>query len=318
MLWLGALLFQLIGLSFLRTLITDRLFVFTASALTTAGGLHLTDVQPGLVRGMRGLVLTLFSWLLLLMSLLATGFLAALLFTGLTPLWHMKYASADLLTAAALADRADQCHVAGHGKAGAHDTGARWASRVAGAAAAGGPFRLRHQPARRPVWLDGCARGGVACLVVAGFYAVGYAVSVFHRKLLPRWNFAASLLILAVIAALFSPLADPARIAVASQAGRVASGAVSPDKFDFNFLRNNGQRFGQDALKQLAQNSNHAIAGRARQALNGRFISPFQRPGFNSCAGGWRHAAADRGAGHRLAQGQVPARLLPDAALDPG
>jgi hypothetical protein len=102
LLWLGTALFELLGLSFLRHLITHNWFAWPATALVVAGGIHLTDVQPSLVRGMRGVVLALFSWLLPLLTLLAVGFLAALPFTGLHPLWHFGHASGEMLVAAAL------------------------------------------------------------------------------------------------------------------------------------------------------------------------------------------------------------------------
>ncbi|HEX3756535.1 MAG TPA: hypothetical protein VHV26_15805, partial [Rhizomicrobium sp.] len=97
LLWLGTALFELLGLSFLRHLITHNWFAWPATALVVAGGIHLTDVQPSLVRGMRGVVLALFSWLLPLLTLLAAGFLAALPFAGLHPLWHFGHASGEML-----------------------------------------------------------------------------------------------------------------------------------------------------------------------------------------------------------------------------
>jgi hypothetical protein len=54
-----------------------------------------------------------------------------------------------------------------------------------------------------------------------------------------------------VLLVLFSPLLDPARISVASQVARLASGKVKPDAFDFAFLRFDGARFGRAALDRL-------------------------------------------------------------------
>jgi hypothetical protein len=64
-------------------------------------------------------------------------------------------------------------------------------------------------------------------------------------------NVIAAVVVLGVLLALFTPLADPARLSVASQMARLASGAVSPDKFDYSYLRFEGARYGKAALQHL-------------------------------------------------------------------
>src|ERR1700744_4738925 len=100
-LWLGAALFNLIKLDFLEKLIAHDWFSIPATALATAAAIHLTDVRARLVAGIRGVVLTLLGWLLPLMALIAAGFLVGLVFTGFTPLWQTKAATAGLLSSAA-------------------------------------------------------------------------------------------------------------------------------------------------------------------------------------------------------------------------
>jgi hypothetical protein len=282
LLWLGALLFELIGLRFLRTLITHRWFAAPATALVVAGAIHLTDMQPGLVRGTRTLVLVLFSWLLPLITVLAIGFLAALPFTGLAPLWHMGHASADLLSAAAcLIILINAMYQDGQGVRAP-------LLRYAGVAAAlslvpivllaGYAISLRVSEygwtADRVVT--------AAAVLVAGFYAAGYAASVVipgeALRLIERWNFSAALLILAVLLAIFSPFADPARIAVHSQVARLRSGAAEVGKFDFNYLRNGGVRFGHEALVQLTRAADATIRKRAQDTLQGLQGTPRQLP----------------------------------------
>src|SRR5262249_25527016 len=101
LLWLGAGLFALIKLEFFRKLIEHPWFAIPITALVAASALHLTDIRPVLVRGVRTLALTLLSWLLPVISLIVTGFLVSLPFTGLAPLWSFGHASALLLVAAA-------------------------------------------------------------------------------------------------------------------------------------------------------------------------------------------------------------------------
>ena len=272
LLWLGAFLFQLIGLSFLKTLISHAWFAVPATGLMVAGGLHLTDMQPGLVRGMRTLVLALFSWLLPLMTVLTVGFLAALLFTGLGPLWRTSHAGAQLLFAAA-------CLIILINAM--YQDGAREHSPVAGLRYSGIAAALALVPlvllAAYAIGLRVVQYGwtadrviAAACALAAGFYAAGYATSVFLPKrplqFIERWNFFAALLILGVLLALFSPLADPARIAVNSQVARLNAGRITAAKFDFNYLRTGSLRFGRAALERLTHSQDYATRIAAQDA----------------------------------------------------
>ncbi len=65
-------------------------------------------------------------------------------------------------------------------------------------------------------------------------------------------EFLCASLVLVVIAALFSPLADPTRLSVDSQVSRLLAGRIDAKKFDFDYLRWRGGRFGTDALARLA------------------------------------------------------------------
>jgi len=279
LLWLGAFLFQLIGLSFLRTLISHSWFAIPATGLMVAAGLHLTDMQPGLVRGMRTLVLALFSWLLPLITVLVIAFLAALAFTGLRPLWRTGHASAQLLSAGACLIILINAMY----QDGAKERTPAPALKYSGIAAALALVPL--------TLLAGYAIGlrvmqygwsadrvvATACAVVACFYAVGYAASIFlpERPLqfIERWNFCAALLILTILLAIFSPLADPARIAVNSQVARLDAGLVPAAKFDFNYLKAGGLRFGRDALNRLALSQDYATRVAARDAQKNSFVS---------------------------------------------
>ena len=70
----------------------------------------------------------------------------------------------------------------------------------------------------------------------------------------------------ATILALFSPLADPARLAVQDQIARLQRGAVSADTFDYDFLRFESGKAGETALRRLAASTNPRIARNARAA----------------------------------------------------
>ncbi|HEX2593175.1 MAG TPA: DUF4153 domain-containing protein [Rhizomicrobium sp.] len=259
LLWLGAELFGLIRLTFFEDIIGHTWFAIPVTALTTALALHLTDMRAGLVRGTRTLALILLSWLLPLMALFAVGFLFSLFFTGLAPLWNTRTAAGLLLASAAvLVILINATYQDGENEHHVPATFFKLAVRVAAVmlvpivALAAYAISLR---VRQYGWTDDRVASVAVTLVAAG-YAVGYAAAAAlpgpWMKRLEMWNFAMALVVLAILVSLFSPIADPARIAVNSQMARLESGRTPVDKFDFDFLRYRGERFWFDALTKLA------------------------------------------------------------------
>jgi Domain of unknown function (DUF4153) len=276
LLYLSAELFSMIGIHYLRELIARPWFYAPATTVTLAYAIHATDARADLVRGVRTLSLTLLAWLLPMMTAFSIAFLLALPFTGLQALWSTRQATATLLVAAAalifLINAAYQDGQAGTSVASI----VRWARSVAAlvlvpvVVLAAYGLMLR---AQQYGWTPQRIVAG-ACVVLAGCYAVGYAQAAlranFELKGLEPTNIAAAYVIVAVVLALFSPVADPARIAVADQVRRLQSGQVSPEKFDFRFLRFWSGRYGKAALEQLAAQTEGAqaatIAERAKHA----------------------------------------------------
>lgn len=276
LLFLGAALFNVIGLKFLEDLIQQEWFSIPVTTLMFATAVHLTDVRDGLIRGVRSVALMLLSWLLLLMTVLAAGFLAALPFTGLNGLWDTGSATALVLSAAAaliiLINTAYQ-----DGRAdNLPPLVLRWAVRVAALlltplvilAFWGLALRIG-QHGMTPDRII-----ALACALIGAAYAGGYgfaALQPFWRKgadwmqPLEQTNVVTAGLEIAVILALFSPIADPARLSVADQVARLERGAVKPDQFDYRFLRFESGKAGEAALQRLTRSSNPDIAGRARE-----------------------------------------------------
>lgn len=278
LLFLGSALFKVIGLDFLQDLIDQPWFSIPVTTLMFSVAVHLTDVRDGLIRGVRSVALMLLSWLLLLMTVLAAGFLAALPFTGLDGLWDTGSATALVLSAAAaliiLINTAYQD--------GREDNlpplVLRWAVRVAAVLLT--PlvilafWGLALRVGQHGLTPDRII--AVACAIIGAAYAAGYgyaALRPFWRKgadwmqPLERTNVLTAVLAIAVILALFSPVADPARLSVADQVARLERGAVKPDQFDFRFLRFESGKAGEAALERLTRSAAPDIAQRARQVI---------------------------------------------------
>lgn len=253
---LGAALFKLIGLTFLETLIRQEWFAVPGTTVAFAAAVHLTDVKAAVIRGVRTVGLTLLSWLMPLMGLIAVGFLAALPFTGLKPLWDTGHATALVLSAAAvlivLLNAAYQ-----DGEDERTPTVLKWAGRVTAltiaplvAVAAYGLWLRIGQYGLTPERVV-----AAACVLVGAFHAVGYAIAAVKPgpwlKPLESTNVATAFVALAVLIALLTPVADPARIAVADQVRRLESGKIAPDKFDYGFLRFDGAKWGRAELERM-------------------------------------------------------------------
>ena len=276
LLQLGAALFKVIGLDFLEILLREDWFWIPVTTLAFAIAVHLTDVRDGLIRGVRTVALMLLSWLLLVMTVLAAGFLAALPLTGVEGLWETgNGTSLVLAAAAALIILINTAYQDGRPD-NLPPLVLRFAVRVAAVLIA--PLVIL------AVWGLSLRIGqysltpdriiAAACALVGAAYAAGYgwaALSPFWRKddwmrPLERTNIWTAILTVALVLALFSPLLDPARLSVTDQVARLERGAVTPDRFDYHFLRFESGKAGQAALDRLARSTNPDIAGRARTA----------------------------------------------------
>ncbi len=277
---IGAQMFHLIGLNFLRHLIDNRWFNIPASAIAYAYAIELTDVRVGLVRGLRTLALMLQSWILPVMVILAIAFLAALPFTGVEPLWATKSATSLLLAAAALIVFLINAAY----RDGSDEETRPVVIRIAAAAGALAlvpivaiacyslMLRIGQYGLTPDRVLAFFACGIAACL------AIGYAVAVTNfggwLKIVEAANVFVAFVVIAVILSLFTPLADPARLSVNDQVARLKTGKIKAEDFDYAFLRFKAGRFGERTLAALAKTGvgkdAALVAQRAGQALKGR------------------------------------------------
>jgi len=273
LLWLGAALFELIGLDGFRRLLQEQWFSIPATFTAFAAAGHLTDVRVGLIRGVRTVGLTLLSWLAPMMALIAAGFLVSLAFTGLEPLWDTNAGAAILLSAAAVLILLVNAIYQGGDETRPPPLVLRWSARVASVALVPIVALAAYALALR-VGQYGLTPERViaaACVLVGAVIAAGYAFAAvrpgpFLKPLEPT-NIAGAYTALAVLIALFTPLADPARLSVNDQVNRLLAGKVTADKFDWDFLRFQARQAGLDALKRLARSNDKAVAEEAKAAL---------------------------------------------------
>jgi uncharacterized protein DUF4153 len=279
-LWLGAELFQLIKIEFLAELIKRPWFSIPVTTLAFACAIHLTDVRAGLVRGTRTLSLTLLSWLLPVLTLLIVAFLLALPFTGLEPLWSTRRATSILLTAAAALVFLINDAYQDAGPERPLAAVVRYAGTIAAFAlvplVALAAYGLSLRVAQYGWTPDRIIV--LACITVAACYGLGYALAAVlpgpWLRSIERANVVAALVILAVLLALTTPIADPARLSVADQVARLEAGKTPVDQFDFSFLRFDSGRYGEQALERLKRKSDGPDATRislkANEALDWR------------------------------------------------
>ena len=312
-LWLGAWLFNLIGVEAFEKLIGSDEFYYPASSAAFALALHWTDAGSGMTRGARAIGLALLSWLAILLTLILTAFLAALPFTGLEPLWDTRRATVLLLNAAAtmilLINAAFQAGEPPESRLirAVVRFSALPLLGIVGLAAIGLSMRVGQYgltPAR--------VVAGAELLIVA-LHAVGYVAAAVRPG--PWMGFVKPVNILgAAVAAtilllLMTPIADPARLSVDNQVKRLESGKVEPDDFDFGFLADARSRhWGETALGRLAAKSGSPRDERiALLAKNPGSAQPYVRR---------EQTFSDRRASLRLiGPGEIPdAALLPPAS----
>ena len=267
---LGASLFDLIRLDFLSQAMRKAWFAIPVTAFAFASAMHLTDVKPAIVRGIRNLVHVLLSWTLPVLTLLVGGFLASLPFTGLEPLWATRSAAGMLLSAAAsfvvLINAAWQD--GSERPARVIAVSARVASLLLAPLTLLAAYALALRVLDHGWSLDRVI--AAACLLVAACYAGGYAAAALRRGWLPTLagvNIAAAFAVLGVLALLLSPLGDPGRIAVASQLARLDAGQITLRQLDVAYLWHHGARYGRAALARLQDSTTGPDAAWLRTEL---------------------------------------------------
>jgi len=258
-------LFEAVGVNAVGDILRRPWVHWPLNVIAFALGAHVVDRRPSLVAGIRTLALTLLGALMPVMALISVCFLCALPFTGLDPLWDTGNATPIVLVAAlVLGLLVNAVYQDGAPERAPHNV-VRATARVGSIAMA-----VLVAIAAYSVWLRVTQYGwstqrifAVAAIAVAAWVSLGYAVAAPGRswmKTLPATNFGAVVLAVTGLLALFTPVADPARLAVRDQIRR---GAGDLAQLDLKFLHFDGARYGRAILDKIAAGSDPALAKQA-------------------------------------------------------
>lgn len=273
-LWAG--LFLVLRIGFFKDLFSSRFFFYLANTMAISFAISLEEKEASALSTLRRHLLAFQTRLLPLAALIAILFLGTLPFTGLDSLWRTGLATPLMLclqiviivlTNAAWQDGAQPAPFS---------TIVQWLPRAA--------LALLPVIAGLCIWSlslrieqHGWSVDRVWAAVLVGLttlYTLGYAINALSRgwlSALGTVNTWMALLLIGILLAIHTPLLDPQRISVSSQVSRLLAGVTEVDRFDFNYLRFNLGRPGDEALKALAELSGHPeaddIRAKAKEAL---------------------------------------------------
>ena len=271
---LWVVLFKLLGVSFFGDIFLSRGFISVATATMFGLGIALGKEGEAVIATLRRVTLNVFQFLMPLLAFIALLFLAALPFTGLQALWDTKQASPILLSVLGLTvlflnavaqDLTAPCPYS------------RWMKYAVDALLLAAPIfsflsvyaiGLRiHQYGLTP------ERFYVALFaLIAGVYAVSYAVAVLKRE--DVWmtsirpvNVAMSIVVAALALLVHTPVLDPLGWSARSQYQRLVSGKIDAVAFDFAALRFHFGRAGYARLLALEKLEDHPQREIVRDAV---------------------------------------------------
>ncbi|WP_159916052.1 DUF4153 domain-containing protein [Pantoea sp. 18069] len=279
-LWLWAGLFALVKVEFFVTLFSAQWFVFVVTGLLGGLGLWLARTQQRPIQVMRQTLLALGRLLLPLLAWVLVFFVLALVFTGVEGLWATRFAAVLLMGVLILQIWVvNAVYQDGAAAQAPYARVLRWlvdASLIAMpvlATLACVAIGLRVQQygwTLERVWA--AAAAGVLWL-----YALGYACAAAHSvrqgaarpwlQWLAPVNQAMSLLVLALLLALQTPVLDGQRISAASQRERLRADPSQATLERLVDLKWRHGPYGAAALDALAQDPGFQT-GEARQRLD--------------------------------------------------
>lgn len=276
-LFAGSELLHLIGLSFMKVLIKESTFAIPVSCIAFGTAYSLALARAEMVITLRRFKLSMLAWMLPLLMMFVIVWVVALPFTGVESLFNTHSAAYILLWCAALcisfinAAYQDGITAPPYGKYLNQLLAWGWLALPIVVAVATWAMWLRIEQygwSEDRVW-------GMFVMLMAMLHVVGYAASALRSKgwlaSIGKTNMWSAFALCIGLIALLTPIADARRIAVNSQMQRLTSQITPVEKFDFDYLRWQAGRHGQNALHTLASGIIHPeqekLASQAKQLL---------------------------------------------------
>jgi hypothetical protein len=253
--FIGVMLLNLINLDFLSLLLFKEWFVISLTVISTAIGIHLTDALPSVIRNLRNLILNLLSSLLPLLVFFTLIFLIGLIWLNPRTFFEQNHITTTLLFVdlgliflinVVYQDGADY-----KDKSILIQYSCKLAALILPFMVAITTYGFYLEVAQYGLSIPSIFVG-FTLLIFSVFslcYMVAFIGSVPWLKLIESCNFYTAYLIILISIALLTPIADPSRLMVANQIYRLSTHQVSLEKFDLNYVSNNGNRYAKKALE---------------------------------------------------------------------
>ena len=270
---LWSALFSAIGIEFFSDLFAEDWFLFPVLCVAFGVGIFIFRSLTHLIDGITGLLEGLMRLLLPLVLAVAAGFLGALPFTGLAPLWGTGHGTGLLLWLSAFA----LFFVNAVYQTGDRSPYPPIVHRVLMIGVALLPFicalallGLYLRIAQYGLTVERC--WGVAVALLLTMFSTGYAWGIVRRRsnwpqTLARTNTVTGWVVLGLMLAVNSPLLDFRSISVANQFARVDAGDLDLADFDFHYARRHLARpayMKMQALIEEFESSDPALAEHIR------------------------------------------------------
>jgi hypothetical protein len=278
-LWAG--LFTLVGIRVFADLFYSRPFIFLATGTVFGAGVGIGRETEHITNTLRRVTFAQFRALMPILVVTALLFLAALPLTGVQPLWNTRHASALLLALiGAVVLFLNAVVQDGEGD----PPYSPWLRRAVDAMVLGSTIfcGLLFWAIGLRIGQHGLTPGRFWVVVLAcieALYVAAYAVAVLWRS--GRWlgllhpaNVGMALVVAAVALLTHTPVLDPLGWSARNQLGRLLSGAVAADRFDYAALARLGSS-GMVILDGLASLEGHPEAETIRRrAAFARMMRP--------------------------------------------
>jgi len=266
-LWAG--LFSLLEVKFFGDVFFTQEFVLLSIPAAFGLGVAVGRERERVVNALKDIIFAMSRLLLPLLAGVFVLFLAAMLFTGLQPLWNTNHAAATLIGLQAALILFFNGVVQDQGRL----PFGRGLALLTELALALMPVLFALSAVA--LWLRinqyGLTPDRVLAVLscgVLGLYGLGYAVAVAMRRLARRpdlrplepVNKALAWLGVAVLLAVHTPLLDPLRLAAESQCQRLLSGVTDPAEFDYHSLYTQYDDYGRKRFLRIQEDAKSGTA----------------------------------------------------------